>query len=252
MSQPTLADHALVVLVGIVVPLLGVLHQQPAMKAATYDRAARAAVAWNGALSLAILGCAALGAWWYREGSLAGLGLGPPRAHVGLALALSLALAAAYALHTWWHLASPARLAESLARWERDTPFMPRELSELPPFCVMALAAGVFEEIAYRGLLVSYLAWYTGPSLPMVALAVTLPAAVFAFAHLYQGLAAVLLVAAMATAFGAIYLLTQSLWIPIALHTAFDLFGGWLGVRVIHGSSAGKSAPTRRHDDDRP
>ena len=80
---------------------------------------------------------------------------------------------------------------------------MPRELSELPPFCVMALSAGVFEEIAYRGLLVSYLAWYTGPSLPMVALAVTLPAAVFAFAHLYQGLAAVLLVAAMAIAFGA-------------------------------------------------
>ena len=103
MSQPTLADHALVVLIGIVVPLLSALHQQPAMKAATYDRAARAAVAWNGALSLAILGCAVLGAWWYREGSLEGLGLGPPRAHLGLALALSLAFATAYALATWWH-----------------------------------------------------------------------------------------------------------------------------------------------------
>jgi membrane protease YdiL (CAAX protease family) len=238
LSQPTLADHALALLLGVVVPLAGVLRHQPAMKAATYDRAARAAVAWNGALSLAILGLATLGAWWYREGSLAGLGLGPPRAHVGPALALSLAFVTAYALLTWWHL-RPARLAESLARWERDTPFMPRELSELPPFCVLALAAGVFEEIAYRGLLVSYLAWYTGPSLPMVALAVTLPAAVFAFAHLYQGLAAVVMVAAMATAFGAIYLLTQSLWILIALHTALDLFGGWLGVRVIQ--SAAKS-----------
>jgi membrane protease YdiL (CAAX protease family) len=241
MSQPTLADHVLVVLLGVAVPLFGVLHQQPAMKAATYDRAARAAFAWNGALSLAILGALVLGAWWYREGSLAGLGLGPPRAHIGLALAITLVFVGVYAASTWWRLA-PKRLAASRARWERDTPFMPRELSELPPYCALALSAGVFEEIIYRGLLVSYLAWYTGPDLPAVALAVILPAAVFALAHWYEGLAAVLVIAFMASSMGAIYLLTQSLWIPIALHSALDLLGGWLGVRVIH---AGRPADER-------
>ncbi len=233
MSQPTWIDHLLVVLLGVVVPVVGVFQQQPAMKRQTFDRAERVATVWNMALSLAIMGAAVCAAWWFREGSFEGLGLGPPERVDGTALGIAVLFLAVWSAHLWLRLASPEQRARTRLRWDRDTPFMPRTPGELPHFAVGALAAGIFEEIVFRGLLISYLAWYTGPELPAVALAVVIPGLVFGFSHLYQGPAVALLIAAMAVVFGALYVYTGSLWIPMGLHAFIDLAAAWIGVRWI-------------------
>lgn len=238
MSDPTLIDHALALLLGLVVPLAGVLHQRPESEPGSFDRRARVALAWNGALSLALMGAVVAGAWWWREGSLAGLGLEPPDPDPDArraTLRLALAFLALYLGQIAWRIATPARRAATRARWERDTPFMPRTLGELPHFAVLALSAGLFEELCYRGFLVQYAGALFSHLSAGPWLAVSLPAAVFGFAHLYQGAANALFIAVMSALFGALLLVSGSLWVPIALHAGIDLVAGGLGCWLLEG-----------------
>jgi membrane protease YdiL (CAAX protease family) len=234
-SPPTLVDHLLAVVYGAVLPLAGVLRRAP-LRGESLDRDERVAVAWNGAAALAVMGATVLAAWWWREGGFAGLGLteapalGTPGTR-SAALGLTAGFLLLYAAHLTWHLATPARRAATRARWERDTPFMPRTAGELPHFAVLSVAAGVFEELVFRGFLVSYLLLFTGPDLAW--LAVALPAVAFGLAHLYQGAGAAAFVALMACLFGALFLATGSLWIGIVLHAGVDLLAALLGVRML-------------------
>ena len=109
---------------------------------------------------------------------------------------------------------------------------MPVSRAELAPYALLAVSAGVCEEVLFRGHLIRYVqAMVEGVSLAPV-IAVGLPALVFALVHLYQGWRAVAKIGFGSAVLGAIFLLSGSLWVCMALHIAIDLVGGVLALRL--------------------
>ena len=95
---------------------------------------------------------------------------------------------------------------------------IPRNTLERRLAIAVSLTAGVCEEVLYRGFFLWYLmSWLPG------WIAVAISAVVFGIAHLYLGWGGVLKATIAGIIFGAAYLLTGSLWVPIALHAVVDI-----------------------------
>ncbi|HSG06963.1 MAG TPA: CPBP family intramembrane glutamic endopeptidase [Longimicrobiales bacterium] len=126
---------------------------------------------------------------------------------------------------------------------------LPRTARERGIFAVLSLAAGVAEEIAYRGYALTVVATVTGAGWAAVATSV-----VFGVLHAYQGWLGVLRTGALGGLLAWGYLASGSLWAPMAAHAILDLLLGIaLGERVmvpetesgVTVSSDGESAPPR-------
>lgn len=105
---------------------------------------------------------------------------------------------------------------------------LPRTRHELRGFYRVGASAGIVEEILWRGYLLAYLETF----LPMgVAAAVVI--AVFGLAHAYQGIASIPRITLAGAAFTGLYLLSGSIWLPVALHAAVDMLQGRMAYEVI-------------------
>ena len=106
---------------------------------------------------------------------------------------------------------------------------LPRTPGERRLFVWLSLAAGVGEELAYRGYAIMLLAPALGPW-P----AAWLTSAVFGVMHAYQGLLGVLRTGLLGLLLAAIFLWSGSLWPAILAHTLLDIVAGlWLGDRLL-------------------
>jgi hypothetical protein len=108
--------------------------------------------------------------------------------------------------------------------------FLPRTRSEKGMFVGVSLAAGVGEEIAYRGY--AFLALQLLGVGPWVAAGISSVA--FGFLHAYQGPVGIVRAGSMGLVFAASVLLTGSLLPAIAAHALIDLVAGLvLGPRLL-------------------
>jgi membrane protease YdiL (CAAX protease family) len=236
MIEPALLDHTLVALLVAFV-IYGIVRGQPKVKETEFTTATKLSVYWaNG--TLLWIGAIATGAVWMLAGrALGDLGLTGRHTSPGIGAAITVAFVAWYAFETYSEIGTPARRAALRDRWRRDCPFVPETGRELGHFTFLAITAGITEEIIARGFLISYVGWYTGSSAAGIGAAVTIPAVAFAVAHRYQGWKAVLRVAVLALFFGAIFVVTGSLLIPILLHAVIDLAGGIMSCRLASDDS---------------
>ena len=111
-----------------------------------------------------------------------------------------------------------ARIAKSL---EKLNFILPRTAEERRWFVLVAITAGVCEEILYRGFLIHYfreLSLSTG-----LIGALILSSCVFGFAHLYQGVVGIVQTTILGAIFGLIFIVTGSLLLPMVLHALIDL-----------------------------
>jgi len=99
---------------------------------------------------------------------------------------------------------------------------MPRTLQEKGAFGLLSLAAGVGEELAYRGYAVPVLGILLGSSWGGVLLS----SAVFGFLHAYQGWVGIFRTALMGFLLAVGFQLSGSLWPAILAHAALDLLVG--------------------------
>jgi uncharacterized protein len=97
----------------------------------------------------------------------------------------------------------------------------------------MCMSAGVFEEIIYRGYMVTYfLPEYNFRSgLPI--LAVMAPAFLFSLAHYYQGWQAVLKIFLLSLLLGMIFLSSGTIWVVMLIHFLIDLAGGLVAMKLM-------------------
>ena len=98
---------------------------------------------------------------------------------------------------------------------------LPCTPDERRSFSLLAVTAGITEEVIWRGLLLALLV-AAFPGLPILALGVAM-AAMFGWAHLYQGAGGILGTAILGGLLTALYLATGSLLLPILAHAAIDL-----------------------------
>lgn len=106
---------------------------------------------------------------------------------------------------------------------------LPRTIRERGVFALLSLAAGVGEEMAYRGYAILALAPLVGANVAAV-----LTTVVFGILHAYQGPLGVLRTALMGGILAWGFLASGSLWPPIIAHTLVDLLAGIvLGERLL-------------------
>lgn len=184
------------------------------------------------------------GAWLTAGGSWHALGF-RPGGGLGTWIAWGLtALAVGILLIQRWALTRSHKMRQDFARqldgatgydWVR-----PSSEREYRWFQVMAVTAGVTEEVIFRGFLIGVLALWA----PVWAAAL-LSVAVFVGGHVYQGLSGMTRILPVSLALTAIFLLSGSLAPAVFLHVAVDVLGGDMMWRLRHyrGITDESSAP---------
>lgn len=115
----------------------------------------------------------------------------------------------------------------------------PRNAREMGAWVVISAAAGISEEISYRGVLFSVLWFFTGS--PWTAALVS--AAGFAAGHALQGWRAGVLIFLFALAAQGIVWLAGSLYIAMALHFIYDVGAGFVYMRLCRETQPGAAPP---------
>jgi membrane protease YdiL (CAAX protease family) len=172
---------------------------------------------------LAIIGAASLGV-----AATNGIPLFPPfrfnrRDMTAATVALGLALGT---LPLRWVTAS---------EWRKRRLFMlvPHGRGEWLLWATVSLAAGVAEELAYRGVMATLVEWLTSSW----GVAVLVCSASFAVVHVVQGWTSVATIALFAMGFHVLVRITGTLYPAMGVHVLYDLVAGiaygWLGAGLV-------------------
>lgn len=168
-------------------------------------------------------------AWFWARRPLATLGLDWP---IGFWGQIGFAAVALLALYFYVQLVRLPKLAgANLDKWAdrmQTLKITPGTREELLVFILVAITAGVWEELLYRGFFI----WFLIPLTGAIGAAV-ISSAIFGIGHLYQGRQGVVYTAIVGLVFAMLYLLTKSLWWLMAAHAIVDIYGGTLVYRIM-------------------
>ncbi|HEX8364010.1 MAG TPA: CPBP family intramembrane glutamic endopeptidase [Allosphingosinicella sp.] len=176
------------------------------------------------------LGAGAMLVWLAQGRPLAALGFAPPGGPDAF-FAVMMAVAASAGLVARPLLAALSARAAAALRKQLGAlaAFLPKTKEQLGWGLLVSLAAGLFEEIAYRGYLIAYFQhWLSDWG------AIAASAALFGLAHIYQGKAGVATTALLGGLLGFLYVATGSLLVPVLLHAAVDvsaMVSAWIVLR---------------------
>lgn len=160
-------------------------------------------------------------------GAQLGLGVGMS----GQLLFWSLAGAALLGTFQWFNLRRVSRMTGAVPDFMRKLAerILPNTTVELPPYCALALTAGVCEEFLYRGFAMA--------SLSRMGIApwavVVITAMLFGLAHTYQGKSGIVGTMLMGLVFGACRVALASLFPIMVWHATVDLVAGAAGSRYL-------------------
>ena len=140
----------------------------------------------------------------------------------------------------WWFMGAKARAVAEFRETQIDH-FRSVGFAFTPPrIALIALAAGVSEEILFRGVLQGYAAAH----LPIAA-ALLLPNLLFGLLHARTALYA-LIAGVVGCWLGVVYAYTNNLLAPIVAHALYDV----VALEVTRRAIAGRVAPQPREDVD--
>lgn len=107
---------------------------------------------------------------------------------------------------------------------------IPLNWQEYKPYIFLSFAAGVSEEIIYRGFLIQYMLFLIDDTSNPELAAIIIPALVFGVIHRYQGWWAVIKISTIAALLGVIYIYSKSIFLVIVIHILIDLISGFAGM----------------------
>jgi len=128
--------------------------------------------------------------------------------------------------HYRWTLLLPSRLMKFRQRHQHLLILLPQIKRHMQWFIILALTAGICEELLFRG----YIFWYSKQFLPLPA-AVFITNLIFAWCHIYQGSRSMGIILLLGVLLSCSCLLSASLWPAMILHSLVDLHAGFLGWR---------------------
>lgn len=223
---PIWADHLLAILVGVIIPASSASrnHRSGGIPA-DLNTDQKKSFYLSASLSLFIMAFIVMAVWLIFGRTLIDIGLRQPNDN-NLQWWLTLLFIVIYAADTVYTLSSRSHREKALEHLNKKTPFLPAVRSELPLYLVMCLSAGVFEEMVFRGFLVTYCYYlFSGISYQWLW-AIILPTVIFSVAHYYQGAKAVIKSLVLSFLFGYIFLVSGSLLIVMFLHFLVNVTGG--------------------------
>ncbi len=236
---PVLSDHILVLIYGLVIPFMSGVKSLENFDNIQFTESIRRRFYLANSLFLCLAAMVILATWWLHDRPFETMGFQLPLdvKNSGLTFSLIALLAVLYTGDLLMSIRKWEKRDSSVDTLDDTTPFLPRKLRELPAYIVMCISAGVFEEIIYRGYMVTYFLPEYNFSTGLPILAVTAPAFLFSLAHYYQGWQAVLKIFLLSLLLGIIFLSSGSIWIVMIIHFLIDLIGGLVAMRLMNKSS---------------
>jgi uncharacterized protein len=154
---------------------------------------------------------------------LLGLQLPTNRYLAGLFLALGVMVILAVVLMLRLSVRDPSIRSSISTRISTSTLafIVPRTSKERFLFAFLSLTAGFCEELLYRGFLLLYLT-HMFPHVSMVP-AILIAALAFGLAHVSNGRVPALLIGVAGLAYGFLYFITGSIFLPMIVHALLDL-----------------------------
>jgi membrane protease YdiL (CAAX protease family) len=215
-------DHLLIIVIAVVYPVYGTIfwYRRDRLRLEAGKTNALIHFYRNSIIELWLLTLVVLAWWFWEKRTLAEIGMGLPD---GWAFWIGMAVFAAVAVFLGLQINTIRSSAEARVKLQKQLTgnialIVPRNDIERKFAIYTSLTAGICEEVLYRG----YLMWYLMKWLPGYG-AVGVSALIFGLAHNYQGVAGVVRAILAGTIFGFAYLLTGTLWVPIALHATIDI-----------------------------
>ncbi len=227
---PNWADHIVVFIFCILLPLSAIRQNLKNNSAVVYNSKQKLTIYFSTCLSLFIMAAIIVSVWLLFKRPLAAIGL-TVRIDGRLWIWTVIAFVILYAADTISSVATPKNIAASLSDWQKRTPFMPTIRKELPVYLLLCLCAGVFEEIVYRGYMVTYFEHLFRGSGYQQSLSVVLPALVFSISHFYHGIKNIIKIFILSAFLGFIFIQSGSLVIVMLLHFIINVIGGLLMVK---------------------
>lgn len=163
-------------------------------------------------------------AWWWLGRGVATLGLTPRTdglAWVGHLVALGVSVLLVLQLRGFSE--NPQTLQNHAETLESLRYMAPHTRDERRLFDHVSVAAGICEEIIYRGFLIAYVMNVAGVSFFVAAV---ISSVIFGLAHSYQGVTGILKTAAIGGVMALLYGLTGALWAPMVVHAIIDITSG--------------------------
>ena len=246
-----LLDHLFLILIAVIQPVLGGYSNRKYIRLIKTGTPPMRKLAFQQTSLMLWTACAILAVIWLgsnRPFSELGFSAGAGwRFWLGLGLT---ALVSAYLLYAW-------RQVRNLSAEERagtrdslgDLAFyLPITAQERRWYNFTSITAGFVEEVIYRG----FLLWYLLAFMPLWG-AVLLSSLIFGIAHSYQGVANMVKITGIGLAMAGLYVLTETIWVPVIAHMLLDLLQG-LSIREIFRDAAehspGQSSEPDQHRQD--
>jgi membrane protease YdiL (CAAX protease family) len=243
MSFDTLFVLTLVILLGAVFPLLGIrdfrvlLHRTRAGDTNARVKFYKSVFAWEWPMAIGLL------AWWLLSGNtLASVGLSPvAEGSQWVAIGIGLLVTATQVIGLTLRSQDSDALSAIPEQMGEVINLAARTPNESRLFDMVAVTAGVCEEILYRGLLLAAL-------LPLAGTwpAVGISSVIFGLGHAYQGMAGIVKTGLVGLVLAMLTVSSGSLFVAIVLHTTMDLVSG----RMM-GKAVRMSPPTVLEGSDR-
>jgi membrane protease YdiL (CAAX protease family) len=221
---PVLTDHIYIWIFGIILPFLSGLQSDQLAGNIIFNESSRKRLYLSNSLMLGLAGSSVLVLWLIKKRPMATLGFqSPDWTHYLQISLLTILLVALYA--TDLYLSKRKDHEDGEQAWYEKSSFLPAQWREMPSYILLCLCAGIFEEIIYRGFMVTYFANNATPeSFSWVALLA--PAALFSLAHFYQGWSSVLKIFLFTLFLNYLFLQTKSLFPTMVIHFLVDLVSG--------------------------
>jgi len=225
-----LVDHIFMFLLFVVQPIHGAWEFNRYVERVKAGEPANRVKLYRGTFVLEWVAFGVLAATWYLlRRPVADLGFVSPGGinfWIGVAL---LAIVSALLLHTWrqsktMSTEDKAKQKQSFGKLEH---FLPHTDRDYRLFFGLSITAGIVEETIYRG----FALWYLAQFMPIWA-AVVASSVVFGLGHSYQGAGGMVRVTIIGAVFGAFYIFTGSIWLPILGHFLLDALQG-LGILEV-------------------
>jgi membrane protease YdiL (CAAX protease family) len=232
---PNLFDHVLVWIFGLIIPFMSGVQSRQGLDQITFTESVRRRFYLANSFFLAMAASVILITWWWQDRPWSAMYFKSSFSiqNPGWTLAIVALLSLLY-LSDILHSIKQVKKGQSIEQaLDEGTPFLPRYPRELPAYLLMCLSAGVFEEIIYRGYLVTYFRPEYNHDTGLPFLAVCAPAVLFSLAHYYQGWQAVIKIFLLSVLLAIIFLVSQNILVVMLIHTSIDLLGGLLAMKLL-------------------
>jgi membrane protease YdiL (CAAX protease family) len=229
-------DHVVAAVICIFAPILAYTSRRVRVEEIQLEPDDKIKLYHSNALLLIVFALVVVTLWRIPGRSFFGLGFEWPKSHPMVTLML-FAVILFYGLDIFFQYGLKRWRERTLEKRNTALTFVPSDKTELLHFAFLALAAGIGEEIIFRGYLIHYMLFWTGNTAAGILYACFISSALFAFLHGYQGWASMFKIFVISMLFAGIFVYSQSLLLVILIHTGIDLVSGWLGIVLLKNSN---------------